>query len=277
VTDEEATTHLTRLANAYWELVLGPRGVAAEITAEAHAYHALSHDRAQLERLEPELIEVVERGGPAAVLYAALLLKKLGRDVAPMLAPYSDDRRELTLYGGGCKYRSIWLAEGVHFVAGDEYWVHPDRATTMGKEQRERHLWALEKATWFELPTASARALGVNAVAGRDFDGAWVRDFLALLAVSEREKRERQRSIARLAGQNTPSAGRLYGALLLATFDRPAADEVFDMIARRTDSVPWHERKRGPIAWAMRAVGARAFRVVQRPALVAAVDVRRLA
>ena len=253
MTEEQARARLAVLAVASGEVVLRPRGVAGSTTIEADAYLALANDRVQLGKLVPELTGIVQTGSPAAVIYATHLLGRLGHDLSPLLAPYADDRREVTMYPGGCRFETVWLAEATRRVSeGDAYWRHPDRATTMSADERARRVRALEAAAWFEQPSA-------------DPDGAWVRDFVTLAAVPARELIARREVFEDLATSSRASvAGRVYGALLVATFDRAAGATLLAQIGSAGGTIPWHERKRG--LWSLvRRLGGRPYRLRERP------------
>lgn len=239
--------------------------MAGSTTLESEAYRALLGDREQLAKLVPELTELAKTGSPAAVTYAVSLLSKLGHDVEPLRVLYADDRREVTMYPGGCRFHEAWLGEAVRQVSGDDYWRHPAREQSMSSAQRERHIWALQKATWLEVPTAEVLdRQRWTTPPKHDIDGAWVRDFLALRSLPMRERMDLRATFEDLAARPGSLVGRLYGVSLLQAVDRAKADEALALIVDGGGKVPWHERKEG--LWeVVRRLGWKAYRIIERP------------
>src|SRR5581483_2013999 len=129
----------------------------AVTTERCAAYHALLRDPEALRTHEDELVAIVRAGKTTgAVIYAALLLKALGRaDLRELLTPYDDDRRPCTIWPGGCDGIMGWLCESTRYVLG-EAWTHPVRALSISLEQ-------IERANWLELPSdATMRAVREN-------------------------------------------------------------------------------------------------------------------
>jgi hypothetical protein len=266
VTEEQARSRLALLAVAH-EVVLGPRGIAAEMTMEAEAYRALVKSRELLGTLVPELTEIVKTGSPAGVTYAVALLAELDHDVESFVAAYADDRRELTIYPGGCKFSRVWLAEAVRQVSGDEYWRHPAReAPTMSAEVRDRHLQALRKAKWLELPSQEIiYRRGWSNPPKHDIDGAWVHDLLALYSLPAKERIGLADTFVELATAPSPTlVGPMYGVALLRSADRARAEATLASFATREGRVRVHEQKHG--VWDfVRVLGGPAYRVRKRP------------
>ena len=215
--DDESRAHLAALASADTSVALGPVGYAAIVSEPCRAYLALEADRAALARLEPELVRLAREGSAAAVIYAVLLLRRLGRDVSPLLEPYRDDRRPCSLAPGGCIVYSSWMCETVHWLLTGEQWAHPERLLEM-------ELSYLAGANWFELPSQKLLA---HTRAGRRRDGnlasgRWVFTFTDLLF--DREKLARARpGLDGLLGHEAPQV-RLYAALLLRELDEDAGE-----------------------------------------------------
>ena len=209
---DETTTrrHLAVLAAATSSVELGPVGYAAVVTAEAEAYRAL-HERPDcLAPLEGDLIDLVANGPPGAIVYAALLLRRLGRDVRPLVARHADDERECTIAGGGCTIETLWLGEATRWAMGERF-CHPLRAL-------RAELANLAGANWFELPHPSTLA-AVEAgrrVAGLPQRGVWTFAF-ARLWLSPELARVRGELVA-LTAHASPAV-RLYAELLRGRLD----------------------------------------------------------
>jgi len=121
---------LEPIAAATHSVELGPVGYAALRTEAFKAYKHLYDDREALAHAEPALLALAETGAPAAVVYAALLLRRAGRDIASLVARYADDRREVTIAEGGCSLPPpYWLCEALRWVHG-ERWQHPEHSST---------------------------------------------------------------------------------------------------------------------------------------------------
>src|SRR5436853_18000 len=116
MTLEEARKQLAVLRTATTSIELGPMGYAAVVTDACPAFRALEADREALAQLELDLVAVTRDGSPAAILYAALLLRELDRDVAPLLEPYRDDRRPCKVSPGGCTSMMYSMADAARWV-----------------------------------------------------------------------------------------------------------------------------------------------------------------
>jgi hypothetical protein len=215
--DEATRAHLATLARAASSVALGPVGVAATVSDECRAYLTLAEDRAALETLEPELVRLTREGAPGAIVYAALLLRRLGRDVAPLLEPYRDDRRACSVFPGGCMSTTHWLSEAVHWVLTGQPWSHPERLL-------EYELQTLAGANWLELPSQKllAHTREGRRRDGRMASGNWVFTFTELFL--DRAKLQRARpALERLLAHQVPHV-RLYAALLIRELDRDAGE-----------------------------------------------------
>jgi hypothetical protein len=264
VTDEEARAHLHTLANSGEAIYLGPVGFAAAITDEFKAYEALTEDRAALARLEPDLSRLVRTGAPGAVLYAALLLKRLDRDVTADLAPYRDDRRQVTVWPGGCVPMAMWLAEAARWVEG-EHWQHPEHAAEFEQSRRAARFESIKGAKWFELP--SARDVERKRSGGQpaDLEGAWTHAFLDIVTGPAEDREEHRAAIDALVTEGSPVA-RLYGALIVRVEDPAAAERVLDELARSGHKMSCLRKKSALRALASRLLDGWAYEIVQRPA-----------
>lgn len=157
------------------------------------------------------------------VLYAALLLEKLGRDVTSALAAYGDDRRAVTVHPGGCMVFSMWLAEAIRYVTKGELWQHPVRKAEQELASRAQRFTDLERVTWFRLPTPREVRGARNGEGHRD-------PFLSILTSPSEEQREHRADIEALAARGN-FGGRLYGALLLRHVDPAAGERALDELA----------------------------------------------
>jgi hypothetical protein len=221
---DPAREWLAVLAAAHGSVELGPVGYAAQVTDACRAYQALASDREALARLEPELVGMMREGSPAAIIYAALLLRAGGRDVAPLLAAYADDRRPLGVCSGGCTVMTHWLCEATRWVATGEHWAHPERMLAL-------ELDYLERANWFELPAdevlQTAREQGRRD--GRNAVGNWTFTFAELFVAPKKLRGARPR-LEQLLVHQAPAV-RLYAALLLRALDPPAGERALAVIA----------------------------------------------
>lgn len=214
---DAARALLATLARADSSVALGPVGFAATVTDECRAYRALAQDRAALQMLEPELVRMTREGSPGAIVYAALLLRSLGRDVTPLVEAYRDDRRPCAVFPGGCMSTTHWLGEAVQWVVSGQYWSHPERLL-------EHELENLTRANWFELPSLKLleHTREGRRRDGRMASGNWVFTFTELFL--DRAKLERARpALERLIAHPVPHV-RLYAALLIRELDRTAGD-----------------------------------------------------
>lgn len=262
MTNDPARTHLDLLARAGSSVDLGPKGVAAFVSPALHAYQALAADRDALARLEPELSRLVRDGEPGAVIYAALLLRALGRDVRAMLAVHDDDRRPCVIWPGGCSPRMMWLAEAVRWIHGEE-WLHPAHAAQEHVREWTGRLAALGDATWFELPSAQALEFKEKGIRVRDIDGVWTHRFLELVTAPRVELRALRVDMdAMLAHASVLT--QLYVALVLRVIDRDAGDRALAQLAAAGGMVPCHRRK-GPAGVIARLLGGDGYRVVEVP------------
>lgn len=257
--DDATRSQLATLARASSSVALGPAGYAATVSDECRAYLALAQDRTALEALEPELVRLTREGPPGAIVYAALLLRSLGRDVSPLLEPYRDDRRDCRVFPGGCMSMTHWLSEAVRWVLTGQPWSHPDRLL-------EYELDRLAGANWFELPSEKLleHTREGRRRDGRMASGNWVFTFTELFL--DRDKLQRARpALERLLAHQVPHV-RLYAALLLRELDRSAGESalaaqalsgvaVFQLSPRwgglstRTSEVPIHEVVTGLAQW----------------------------
>jgi hypothetical protein len=223
MTLEEARQQLAVLRRATNSVELGPFGAAAVVTDACRAFRALAADRETLAQLEPDVVGVVRDGSPAAIVYAALLLRGLGRDVAPLLEPYRDDRRECTVFPGGCTGIKQSLAEAARWAT---YSTPPGRLMPPTTFQLD----TIARATWFELPSAAVLAAGpTGRPTGRYPQGVWVLSFAELLFVPSQLATTRA-ELEALLGHAEPQV-RLYAALLLRAFDRPAGERALAALA----------------------------------------------
>ncbi len=232
--DDPARAQLATLAGATDAVSLGPVGVAAIVSDECRAYLALKDDLAALSRLEPELVRLTREAAPAAVIYAALLLRRLGRDVAPLLEPYRDDRRRCSMAPGGCMVVTSWMCEAVHHLLTGEHWSHPERLL-------EAELDQLAGANWFELPSRKLleRTQKGRRRDGRMASGHWVFTFTELFL--DRPKLGRARpTLERWLAHEAPQL-RLYAALLLRELDRSAGENALS--AQALSGVTVHQLK----------------------------------
>lgn len=222
MTEVHARELLAVLAATGSTVTLGPAGFAATVTEECRAYLALASDVDAVIGLEAEHRELVRRGSPAAVIYAALLLRRADRDIAALLEGHADDRRPMTIFTGGCTAMSYWLCEAVRWVNG-EPWSHPERVLLSCLDR-------IAKPGWFELPSAklmAAKAAGLRRD-GRAARGRWTFAFLELLEAPDLALV--RAGIEALLGSANPAA-RLYAALLIRRIDRGAGKRALAGIA----------------------------------------------
>jgi hypothetical protein len=223
MTLEAARQQLAVLRAATSRIELGPMGYAAVVTDECRAFQALAADREVLAQLEPDLVGVTRDGNPAAIVYAALLLRGLGRDIVPLLASYRDDRRPCVVFPGGCMGISQWLAEATRWAIDGTLWTHPARRAA-------HELDTIARASWFELPsTAVLAAAPMRQRKGRAAQGIWVFSFAELLAAPD-ELATARPDVQALLGHAEPPV-RLYAALLLRALDRPAGERALASLA----------------------------------------------
>jgi hypothetical protein len=200
-----------------------------------------------LARLEPDLVGVMRDGSAAAIVYAALLLRGLGRDVAPLLAPHRDDRRPCTVFPGGCMGLPMHsLAEAARWATHCTLSDHPMRLTA-------HELGTIANATWFELPSAAVLTVAPTRRRNdRAAQGTWVFSFAELL-VAPAVLATVRADVEALLVHALPEV-QLYAALLLRAFDGPAGQRALAELAaaggnvdrlhpglfnrRRTRSVP---------------------------------------
>ena len=212
---------------------LGPMGERAVTTERCAAYQALLRDPEALRAHEEELVAIVRTGKTTgAVIYAALLLKALGRaDLRELLEPYADDRRPCTIWPGGCDGMMGWLCESTRYVLG-EYWSHPVRILSESLEQ-------IERANWLELPSEDTmRAIrDSRRVNGRDH-GVWVFRFAEMWDLP----RPKLRLVRDLIEAMRSSAARVYGAMLLCQLDPEAGDAALEALANSNAKVDILER-----------------------------------
>jgi hypothetical protein len=209
--------------------MLGPFGAAASRTAELDAYDALCADQAALARLVPDLEEIARTRDPGAVIYAMLLLRVAGRDLAPLIAQYRDDRREVGIHTGGCIVMPPrWLCEAVRWVNG-ETWAHPAHIAQEQARQLRLKLDEIVGATCFELPSEQAIEFQEKHITPKDIHWPWTRRFLEMLCGPRAELRTLRPDLDALASH--PSlAVRLYAALLVRAIDREAGQRMLDAI-----------------------------------------------
>jgi hypothetical protein len=198
-------------------------GYAAVVTDACGAFQALAADPEVLAQLEPDLVGVTRDGSPAAIVYAALLLRTLGRDVAPLLAPYRDDRRHCTVFSGGCTGMAYWLAEVTRWATDGTRWSHPARLAA-------QELDSIARANWFELPSAAVLAAApARQRKAHAAQGIWVFSFAELLVAPDQLAAGRS-EIQALLGHAEPQV-RLYAALLLRALDLPAGERALAALA----------------------------------------------
>ncbi|HEY2366816.1 MAG TPA: hypothetical protein VGH87_10530 [Polyangiaceae bacterium] len=240
------------------DVELGPTGEAAVETPAFQAYAALLADLDALRAHEDELVEIVRSSDskPAAIIYAAYLLQALDRaDLRDLLARWDDDRRECTIWPGGCCGSTHWLCEATRFVLG-EMWNHPVRLLAISIEQ-------IERAKWLELPgDETMRAIREGRRPDYRAHAIWVFRFAELHESTNlllaREMLEAIR----------PLAARVYAAMLVRRIDRAAGDTMLDRLAskdgsidilergsfgKRTRSVPLREAVALALEWSARA------------------------
>jgi len=97
-------------------VALMPLGLRALTTNGYLGFRALESDPDAIARLEPELVRVIGEGSPAAIIYSALLLRIIGRDVQALLTPYTDDQR-------ACTIMPFELVPGIHTLCEAVQWV----------------------------------------------------------------------------------------------------------------------------------------------------------
>jgi hypothetical protein len=224
MTTDHANIQLARLAAANDSVELDAMGYAATVTDACRAYRALAADRGAVLRHEAELVRMTRDGLPGAIIYAALLLREAGHDIAPLLAAHANDRRPLTVYPGGCQGITHWLCEAVRWAVNGELWSHPERLLAYKVE-------ALEKAKWLELPSAEVlRVVAEGQVRERGLlvVGKWTLSFIDLL-VSPHLAAMRPQLDVLLGHANL--VARIYAALLIRKLDRPAGDHALATIA----------------------------------------------
>ena len=213
---------------------LGPSGYAAIVTPRCKAYLDLLGDREALRAHEDELVAILKSNAasPGAIVYAAFLLKALGRaDLRELLAPYDDDRRECSIWPGGCCGSTYWLCEATRFVMG-EMWSHPVRLLGISLEQ-------IERAKWLELPgDETMRAVRE----GRRIDGRlhafWVFRFAELHESGPAKLRLGRDLIERMK----PLVARVYAALLVRQIERAEGDALLETLSNVNASVDILER-----------------------------------
>jgi hypothetical protein len=204
--------------------------VAAAEDEFGEAYAALSAaDSAVLVGLERELLALIDEGAPAAIVYAALLLRRTDRhDPHALLRRYAQDERLCLVYPGGCAALPMNnLGEVVRWVGGVP-WVPPSQRV------RDR-LARVAAAEWFELPTAELLRRVRSAVT--DHDRADERDctiaFADLLAAPDcaPELPAHRAALESLLRSSTPAVC-VYAALLLRSIERRSGDEALEALAR---------------------------------------------
>jgi hypothetical protein len=201
---------------------LGAVGYAAARTPAFLAYEALRTDREALRAHEDELVAIVGSNDskPAAIIYAAYLLQAMGRtDLRELLARWDDDRRECTIWPGGCCGSTHWLCEATRFVMG-ETWSHPVRLLAISIEQ-------IERANWLELPSDDTmRAIREGRRPDYRAHAIWVFRFAEL-----HESAPAQLRLAReMLEAIRPLVARVYAALLIRQIDRVAGDVRLDKL-----------------------------------------------
>jgi len=200
---------------------LGPAGYAATVTPRCKAYLDLLGDREALRSHENDLVAILKSNAkPAAIVYAAFLLKALERaDLRELLAPYDDDRRPCTIFPGGCMGISHWLCEATRYVLG-ETWSHPVRLLAISLEQ-------IERANWLELPSDDTmRAIREQRRPDYRSQPLWVFRF-AELHESPPATLRLGRDL--IAAMRSPAA-RIYAALLIRRIDPPAGEVRLDKL-----------------------------------------------
>ncbi|HEY5938180.1 MAG TPA: hypothetical protein VIU61_26195 [Kofleriaceae bacterium] len=205
---------------------LGPFGGAAYVSDACRAYQALAADRHTVTGLEAELVRMTREGTPPAILYAALLLRGIGRDPVPLLAAYGDDRREVCVNPGGCGMFRFWMCEAVRWVETGQFWTHPEKRLAQAIE-------VLERPGWFELPSNKVLAMARHSgrCDGHKVHGHWVHYFVDLLLAPDNIRAARSRLDAILAGDH-PIA-QLYAAVLVREIDRAAGERALETIGKR--------------------------------------------
>jgi hypothetical protein len=227
---EVAQQHLAALRAATTRVELGPFGYAAVVTDEVRAFQALAADCDALARLEPELVGMTRDGSAAAVIYAALLLRLLGHDVAPLLARYRDDRRSCSVLPGGC---TILPPQSLADAAS---WATHGTLASYPMPMTRAELDAIAGALWFELPSAAMLAAAPKRRRnGRTPEGAWVSSFAELLVAPARLTAARAELDTLLGHIDAPV--RLYAALLLRALERPAGERALAAMAAVGGSV----------------------------------------
>lgn len=226
---EPARAHLAVL-EAAGSVDLGPFGYAAHVSDACRAYKALATDRDAVVALEAELVRVTREGSPPAIVYAALLLRGVGRDVAPLLRAYTDDRRDVHVHPGGCGALMFWLCEAIRWAETGQYWTHPDK-------QLAQAIDALRQPAWFELPPAEviAKTRETGTCDFHKVHGHWVRSFTELLVAPDKIRAARVRLDGILASDH--SVARLYAAVLVREIDRAAGERALAAIAGRGGTV----------------------------------------
>jgi hypothetical protein len=202
---------------------LGPWGYMAVVTEGCRAFRALAADRETLARLEPDLVRVMHDGSSAAIVYAALLLRGLGRDVAPLLAPYHDDPRPCTVFPDGCMGLMQSLAEASRWATHCTVSRHPMRLTAS-------ELDTIANAAWFELPSAAVLAAAPTRERNdRAAHGTWVFSFAELLVAPAVVAISRSQ-VEALLPHAEPQV-RLYAALLVRALDGLAGQRALAALA----------------------------------------------
>jgi len=252
---DPARAQLAVLAAAEGSVTLGPAGYAGVMTDACRAYQALVADRAAVDRLAPELIRLTRDGSPAAIIYAALLLRGAGHDVGPLLAPYADDRRPMSVFPGGCTAVGFWMCEAVRWAVTGQWWSHPERLL-------EHEVEGIESPNWFELPSAKLlRTAPTGRLDGRDARGRWTFAFVRLWVAPDLALMRRR--LDELLGHPNAST-RIYAALLIRRLDRTAGDRALTELAASKLEVerlhPWLfdslRTRRVPIAHVIRELSA---------------------
>jgi hypothetical protein len=226
---DRASVHLAVL-EAAGSVDLGPSGAVAEVTDACRAYQALAADRDAVVGLEAELVRMTRDGSPPAILYGALLLRGIGRDPAPLLTAYADDRRDVHVNPGGCGMFIFWLCEAARWAVTGQFWTHPEK-------ELARALEALERPGWFELPSDEVLAMARDTGRGdgHKVHGRWALSFAELLVAPDTIRAVRPRLDAILAGDN-PLA-RIYAAVLVREIDREVGERALAAIAERGGTV----------------------------------------
>lgn len=226
---EPARAHLAVL-EAAGSVDLGPFGYAAHVSDACRAYQALAADRDAVVALEPELVRITREGSPPAILYAALLLRGIGREVTPLLAAYTDDRRDVHVHPGGCGVLQFWLCEAIRWAESGQFWMHPEK-------QLAHALDALRRPGWFELPPGEviAKARETGRCDGRKVHGHWVHSFTELLVAPDKIRAARAGLDEILAGDHT--VAQLYAAVLVREIDRAAGERALAAIGERGGTV----------------------------------------